>query len=430
MNQSESESIAHCLETAGWHHSHDAKSADVCIVNTCAVTGKASMQSRQAVRRAIRSVAGNAALTVVTGCHAQTDPDEIAEIDGVGMIIGHGDKHRIPEILESLPNSSSGVRIEHRDIRLEKTFSEMPAVAFGSRSRPFLKIQDGCDAFCSYCIVPYARGRSRSMPVDTVMRNIAQFGQAGYKEIVLTGVHLGCYGKDLSPVFSLGDLTDRIVETKPIDRVRMSSVEPHELTDKIIRNVADSDILCDHFHIPLQSGDDGILESMRRPYTNAQFEKLIMKIARLAPDAAIGADTLIGFPGESDAAFENTFSLVERLPISYLHVFPFSPRKGTRAEKLSDTVTHRVITERCERMRALGARKRKAFYEKFAGRTAETLVVNVRDRATGMLRGITSNYIPVLIDGPDTLKNRVIRVKIEKPNESNLVFGITENNPK
>lgn len=417
-NQSESDAIAYGLEASGWRRVGDAESADVCIVNTCAVTGKAAMQSRQAARRAVRS--GGRAKVVVTGCHAQTSPDELAGISGIGMIIGHGDKHRIPEMLKEKPEK----RIAVRDIGRDRRFAEMPSASAGGRSRPFLKIQDGCDSFCTYCIVPYARGRSRSMPVEKALEGIRRFEKNGYREVVLTGIHLGCYGQDLSPPFSLEKLMGRIDESNTACRIRLSSVEPHELTEGIIRRTAGSEIFCRHFHIPLQSGDDGILEKMKRPYTNALFANLVSDIVKQIPEACVGADVLVGFPGETDAAFQNTFNLLETLPVSYLHVFPFSARKGTPAAKFPEVVHPETVKKRCNLLRGLGNRKKAAFYKKFLNKKLEILVESTRDQATGKLKGVSSNYIPVLVDGPDDLKNALVRAEIANVDEMNRVFGV------
>jgi threonylcarbamoyladenosine tRNA methylthiotransferase MtaB len=310
-----------------------------------------------------------------------------------------------------------------QNILSEHHFEHTPAAVSGNRTRPFLKIQDGCDSFCTYCIVPYARGRSRSMLIENVLKNIKQLKQAGYHEAVLTGVHLGAYGLDLSPKTDLTELLHRIVDINPIDRVRLSSIEPHELTDDIIELVAKADIFCHHFHIPLQSGDDLILKKMHRPYTRSLFRNQIRKINELLPDAAIGVDTLIGFPGETQKAFENTYSLIDELPVTYLHVFPFSARKGTPASSYQQPVDSKTIKVRCKIMRDLGHIKKRDFYKKFTGKTVEILIEDKRDKSTGLLKGITSNYIPVHVNGDDNLKNTLVPVKIDSVKIDNTVFG-------
>jgi threonylcarbamoyladenosine tRNA methylthiotransferase MtaB len=420
VNQSESDAMAHELKNSGWHPAPPKEKADLCIINTCTVTQKASMQSRQAVRQAIRSNPG--ARIVVTGCYAQTEPDEIDKINGVHHIIGHADKSKIPDMVLS-KKETPYPRLIRQNIFSEHNFEQTSAAVSGNRTRPFLKIQDGCDSFCTYCIVPYARGRSRSMPIENVLENITQLRQAGYHEVVLTGVHLGAYGLDLSPKTGLTEMLHRICESNPIDRVRLSSIEPHELTDDIIQLVAKADIFCHHFHLPLQSGDDLILKKMHRPYTRSLFRNQIVKINELLPDAAIGVDTLIGFPGETEKAFENTYSLIDQLPITYLHVFPFSARKGTPASHYPQQVDSKTIKARCKKMRSLGLEKKKEFYKKFTGKPVEVLIEDKRDKSTGLLKGISSNYIPVHVTGEDILKNTLAHVRIESVKIDNNVFG-------
>ena len=422
VNQYESDAIAQRLKDLGCLPAGAEEPADLCIINTCTVTQKASMQSRQAVRQFIRS--NPLAQIVVTGCYAQTEPDELEKIDGVHHIIGHGDKHNLPDIVLSQEKSLPSPFLIRRNILHERHFKQIPETVFGNRTRPLLKIQDGCDTFCTYCIVPFARGRSRSMPLENVLKNIHCLKQAGFHEVVLTGVHLGAYGLDLSPQTSLSALLNHIRQSNTMDRVRLSSIEPHELTQDIIKLVAETGNFCDHFHIPLQSGDDRILEKMHRPYTSSFFRDLIVKIKDQVPDAAIGVDILIGFPGETENAFENTYSLIERLPVTYLHVFPFSPRPGTPADKYPQKVPQKIIKVRCEKMRRLGNEKKHAFYKKLTGKTVEVLIEGKRDKTTGLLKGITSSYIPVHVAGKDDLFNTLVQVNIEKIEKNNTVFGV------
>jgi threonylcarbamoyladenosine tRNA methylthiotransferase MtaB len=422
VNQYESDAIAQRLTDLGWVPAGAGEPADLCIINTCAVTGKAAMQSRQAVRQFIRS--NPQAHIVVTGCYAQTDPNELRKIDGVHHIVGHGDKHHIPDIVLSGEKAPFSPALVCRDILYESHFKHIPVTVSGNRTRPFLKIQDGCNAFCTYCIVPYARGKSRSMPPESVLKNIRCLKDAGFHEVVLSGVHLGAYGLDLSPQTRLTDLLIRIRDANGIDRVRLSSIEPKELTQDIVDLVAGSNIFCDHFHIPLQSGDNHVLEKMHRDYSGSFFEDLIFKIKEILPGAAIGADILIGFPGETESAFENTCSLIEKLPVTYLHVFPFSPRPGTPADKYPQKVPAKTIKARCEKIRRLGNEKKKAFYEEFTGKTVRVLIEGKRDAATGLLKGVTSNYIPVHVAGEDTLFNTLVQVTIEKTQKNHAVFGV------
>ena len=262
------------------------------------------------------------------------------------------------------------------------------------------------------------------MALEKVMENIDQLKHAGYQEVVLSGIHLGCYGLDLRPgKVGLIDLLESIDTFRPIDRVRLSSIEPLELTEDIIRLVAASEHICHHFHIPLQSGDDQILERMHRPYTSQKFRDIVSKIHELMPDAAIGVDTLIGFPGETETAFHNTYSLINDLPVSYLHVFPFSSRKGTPAAGYPDQVSKSIIKSRSRRMRTLGMKKKTVFFNKFLGKSLHIIVESKRDSASGHLKGVTSNYIPVIAAGPEELKNRMVKVILDRLNGHHSVFG-------
>jgi len=410
VNRYESDGLAEQLETLGWRPADTQRDPDLVVINTCTVTGKASMQARQAIRKAIREYP--AARIVTTGCYAQASPAEIAEITGVHDIVGQADKHRIPRLLDTYAPGDGGFPSPtKRDMDRVRSFESGDPPVFGSRTRPFLKIQDGCDAFCTYCIVPYTRGRSRSMPPGDVMAHLTALGKGSRLEAVLTGIHLGCYGKDLDPPSDLLALMNRIERVQPLPRVRLSSIEPQELTREIIDCVAASKVFCHHFHIPLQSGDDEILARMKRPYTVEQIKILIRSITRKIPDAAIGLDVLVGFPGENSNAFEKTKDVIQSLPVAYLHVFPFSARPGTPAARFADQVQPDVCKERAKEIRKIGMEKKNRFYEKFLGRPLEILVEDKREPTSGGLKGFSSNYIPVLLDGEDRLKNRLVTVE-------------------
>jgi len=423
VNQYESAGLVESLKSRGWTKAAPGESADLCIVNTCTVTGKASMQARQAVRRAVRENPG--ARIVVTGCYAQTEPEALAQIEGVEAVIGQADKFKIPELIENIAQEpQSKLMSRHADIHRETTFKDLWVSAFDSRTRPFLKVQDGCNAFCTYCIVPHSRGRSRSMPVDGVLKSLLRYNAAGYHEVVLTGIHLGCYGQDLSPATGLLKLLERIDASGFKGRIRLSSIEPLELTDDIIRLVGAHPKFCRHFHMPLQSGDNHILQRMHRPYTSKFFRERVEKITKEIPDAAIGVDTLIGFPGEDRDAFDNTYNLIRELPVAYLHVFPFSPRKGTPAYLYPDQIPAEVSKQRCEKMRLLGAGKREAFYRGNRGKKVEVLVESQRDADTGLLKGLTSNYIPVLLNGSDSLQEHLVNATVDIIDDKLRVYGM------
>ncbi|MBW2568651.1 MAG: tRNA (N(6)-L-threonylcarbamoyladenosine(37)-C(2))-methylthiotransferase MtaB [Deltaproteobacteria bacterium] len=427
VNQYESDAIAQSLQEAGWVSALKGEKTDLFIINTCTVTQKASMQSRQAVRQAIRH--NPKACIIVTGCYAQVEPDEIKKIKGVHYIIGHTEKHKIPEIIisrkekDSLIPESHPLTIRH-DVTHEHKFQQSPVIAaYGNRTRPVLKIQDGCNNFCTYCIVPYARGRSRSMPLEIVLENISRLSRSGCHEVVLSGIDLGRYGMDLLPETSLIKLLKCIHETKTIKRVRLSSIEPEEFSDDIIKIAADSDIFCHHFHTPLQSGDDLILKRMHRHYSRSFFKDMVIRIHEMIPDAAIGVDVLIGFPDETKKAFENTYSLIKKLPVTYLHVFPFSQRKGTPANNYPNQIPPDIIKTRCQKMRELGNNKKMEFYKKLIGKNVEILIEGSQSRSTDYLKGMTSNYVPVFVRGENNLKNCIVQARINKLYGKNAVLG-------
>ncbi|MDJ0803013.1 MAG: tRNA (N(6)-L-threonylcarbamoyladenosine(37)-C(2))-methylthiotransferase MtaB [Desulfobacterales bacterium] len=426
VNQFESDAIAQALESQGWQRAAEEDQAEVCIVNTCTVTGKASMQSRQIIRQFMRREPG--ARIIVTGCYAQTAPDEIEKIGGVDYIIGHFDKSDIPRlIIASLSNPPRQTQRRVRNIHTAKQFSLPPAPAYSRRTRPFLKIQDGCNRFCTYCIVPHARGPSRSMPFETVMACLVDLGRGGYQEVVLTGIHLGAYGQDLDPPSDLIALLRRIEVQRPITRLRLSSIEPDEVNGTLVDLLASSEMICPHLHLPLQSGDDRVLERMHRPYSRMAFAQTVTRIKNAMPGCAIGADILVGFPGEDEAAFERTFELVADLPLAYLHVFPFSARPGTPAYHFCDQVPDAVIKARTAALRKLGQDKKRAFAQAGMASIHAVLVENKRDRRTGWLKGLTANYIPTLLEGDDRLMNRIVTVEPQRLLSDGRLKGIMLN---
>ncbi len=436
VNQYESDGIATQLGKHGYHKVDKGSLADLCIINTCSVTAKASMQSRQAIRKLIRD--NPEAKIIVTGCHSQTEPEQIRSIEGVHHVIGNPDKTRIAhqittncfkELYPSQDESDAVLSICETD-----GYQSFEPAVFGDMTRAYLKIQDGCDAFCTYCIVPYARGKSTSMPESEVMTHLHTLNNSGFKEVILTGIHTGLYGLDLKPGSSITALLKQIIDNQPVDRVRLSSIEPKEITDELIRLMADHSMICNHLHIPLQSGDAGVLEAMGRPYDPAFFKKIIGKIHETIPGVCIGIDVMVGFPSEDEPAFQNTFELIKTLPLSYLHVFPYSPRKGTRAYEMKNQSTHQTIQDRCQVLRDLGALKKRNFLETQMGKPLNGLIQHKADVKTGRLIAITDNYISVILDQPDKnrleqqeqLKGSIVTVTPNQVNMNLQVFGTAE----
>jgi len=408
VNHYESAGIEEKIRSRGFSIVPFRSEADIYIVNTCTVTGKTDYQSRQLIRRAHRT--NPEASIFVTGCYAQTTPEILAALPGVKMVVGTGQKTAIPDLLCKEVGNETIIYV--KNVEDERFLSSLPVTDFHGQTRAYLKIQDGCNAFCSYCIIPYARGRARSLPEDRVIEEVNSLCRTGYREIVLTGIHLGMYGHDLSPGTSLSNLLRRIERETDVERLRISSTEPMEITDRIIELIGSSDILCRHLHIPLQSGDDTILRAMNRNYDSRQFEKRIEAIVGAIPDIGIGIDVIVGFPGEGDEEFENTKAFIERLPIHSLHVFPYSKRPGTAAFSLSTHVPEKIKKERARTLRAIDEEKRLSFNSRFIGKRLSVLVEGTKDRGSGLMKGFSGNYIPMLIEEANpSMTNCIIEVE-------------------
>lgn len=432
VNQAESEALAAHGETAPAARQECATSG-ICIINTCCVTARAAMQSRQAIRKTVRKYPD--AAIVVTGCYAQMKPDEIRDIAGVDHIVGQADKHRLFDFIYAKHSLSArapfspggGVTLP------EKTgFVQMPAPAFGKRTRPFLKVQDGCNAFCSYCIVPYSRGRSRSLPPEMALDEMDALIRKGAKEIVATGIHLGRWGSDLEGGPDLCVLLDALLSHPGLGRLRLSSLEPTEITNPLLDRIESDPRVCRHFHVPLQSGDASVLKRMNRHYGPEAFAETIRRIRSRFKDAAIGADVMAGFPGETDEAFENTRKLIESLPVTYLHVFPFSPRPPAPAASYPDRVPPDVVRERARRLKDLGRKKKEAFHDSMTGRILEVIGESASDEDGFCCKGLSSNYIPVYIHqnetftSADAFVNRLVPCRITGTASRHAVAGIPE----
>ena len=387
-NQFESASLEQMLREAGYTPVPFEQGADLVVVNTCTVTAATDSQSRNLVRRARRLRPD--CRVVVTGCYAQVDPAALLAIPGVSLVLGNEEKQDFLRLLQA--GHAEGTALVSAN-RQALTTSALPVAAFAERSRAFVQIQTGCDAFCAYCIIPYARGRSRSVVAPAVLEQVAQLVAAGYPEIVLTGIHIGQYGADLTPQITLLQLLRQIVAATGVQRLRLGSLEPTEISTELLDWVAQSEIICPHFHIPLQAGDDAVLKRMNRHYTAAQFTELVDQIHRRLPQGAIGLDVIAGFPGETETEFANTLALIEALPISHLHVFPFSRRPGTPAATMSGQIAAEVIKARAATLRALGEVKQQAFARRFVGQILEVVVEGLGKG--GGSRGLSRNYLPV-----------------------------------
>jgi threonylcarbamoyladenosine tRNA methylthiotransferase MtaB len=409
LNQVESQEIGALLEGHGFRVVAAGQAAQVHVINTCTVTGRADFSDRQLVRRVAREQPG--AFLVVTGCYAQTDPEAVAALPGVDLVVGNQEKYRLPELLDSLvKRARPTVRVG--DIGAARAVPIAPFARVAGRSRAFVKIQDGCQHRCAFCIVPAARGRSRSQEPKVVLDQVRGLAAAGYLDITLTGVDIGHYGWDLYPRTTLAALLRTLAEVEGLRWLRLSSVLPSYFTPELVEAVTTLPVMAPHLHLPLQSGSDRVLRLMRRPYHTGMYRALVDRLAAAIPGLGLGADVIVGHPGEGPEEFEATLGLVEALPFSSLHVFSYSDRNGTEAARRPDHVPAVAIRERSRRLRQLGAEKSLAFRRGLVGGRREAVVLEARDRRTGLLAGLTDNYVEVLFEGPDTLGRRIVPLTI------------------
>ncbi len=401
LNMSETGSIAQGFMDRGYDIVEFGDPADVVFINTCTVTDSADSTCRNLIRKA--HTASPEAKIVVAGCYAQMEPEKIASMQGVDLVLGNSEKYKVFEYLNE----------EHeKEIHVDKSweFYSAATTLADSHTRAFLKIQDGCNYVCSFCIIPFARGRSRAISIKDAIIEAEKLVAAGFKEIVLTGVNIGEYEQASGE--RLSDLVQAILNVEGLERFRLSSVEPNTFTDDLIAVLKGSNKVQDHFHVPLQSGDDEILTSMRRKYSVADYKKTITKIMSAFPNAGIGADIIVGYPGETKAQFENTFNLLKELPITHFHVFPYSKRKNTTAAKLENQIHHAVKKERVKTLMMFGDAKLNLFSEDQIGK--KTKVLFERRNKQGMFEGYSSNFVRVMVDTNQDLSNEIREVFISK----------------
>lgn len=408
LNFSETSTIGKILKEAGVRTARKGEVADICIVNTCSVTEVADKKCRQAIHRLAKENPG--AFIVVTGCYAQLKPGQVADIEGVDLVLGAEQKGDLIKYLGDMQKREHGeaVTTASKDIR---KFS--PSCERGDRTRYFLKVQDGCDYFCSYCTIPFARGRSRNGSIVDIVKQAEEVAAEGGKEIVITGVNTGDFGKSTGENFF--DLVKALDEVEGIERYRISSIEPNLLTDEIIEFVSKSKRFMPHFHIPLQSGCDEVLKLMRRRYDTALFAEKIQKIKSLMPDAFIGVDVIVGTRGETEEYFEKAYQFIKGLDVTQLHVFSYSERPGTQALKIDHVVSPDEKHERSQRLLAISDEKTKAFYRKHIGREMKVLMEHSKEGVP--MHGFTDNYIRVELKRDKELDNRIVTVRLEGFNE-------------
>jgi threonylcarbamoyladenosine tRNA methylthiotransferase MtaB len=408
VNQYESAFVEESLLSSGCKKAAADEAADLVIVNGCIVTSAASYQTRQAIRRGIRE--NPRAVTTVVGCYGQVFPEELARIEGLDLIAGNRGKSSFPDLVLNTTRQTQPL-ILREDFTSSAGFEHVPVRRFTGRTRAFLKIQDGCESFCSYCIVPYARGPQRSLEPHKAIGLLKELEKNGHKEVVLTGIHLGTYGTDFGNGMNLYRLLVEIGGNRSQIRVRLSSLEPPEIGSDLIEFMAGHDWMCRHFHISLQSGNDTVLKRMNRRYSVKEFADLVHDIHRHIPRVSLGVDALVGFPGETEREFHATFELLRDLPVAYLHVFPYSKREGTVAAHLPDQLHPAIIKERAALMRGLDKEKRRIFRSSFVGDTFQVLTEGWEPGQAGLARGLSDNYLKFTIPTEGIESNRLIWVK-------------------
>ena len=411
-NQHDTAEMQTLLEKEGFVMVNQREKADAYVINTCTVTQKSDTSSRQAVKKSLEL--NPDALVVFTGCYAQLNPEEAAALPGLDLVLGNADKLEIAKLLKAklrLWKKSEITEIVMSDIHKKRIFRTIPVKSFQGITKAFIKVQTGCNEKCSFCTVVRARGKSVSDNRGNILNNIQEAINADFKEITLTGINLGTWGMDTGETFS--SLVQDIIQLPGDFRVRLSSINPMEIDNDLIRLIAETEKICSHLHIPLQSGDNKILKQMRRNYTREQYIEVIHRAVNTIPNLGLGADVIVGFPGETDVAFENTRKLIEELPFSYLHVFSYSPRRGTEANDYKDDIPGNIKKERNKILTQLIKEKGLEFRNKSLNTIATVLIENQRDKNNGKLKGHTDNYIPISLDGPDPLKNCLIPITLQ-----------------
>ena len=393
LNQYDTEAIRTLVdEGRGFETVGSREVADVYVVNTCSVTARADASARKAIRRI--NAEHPAARIVVTGCYAQRAPGELAALPGVALVVGAADRSRFAELVGHLEDGPPVVAVS--PISTARSFLDVPITEMTEHSRAFVKVQEGCNESCTFCIVPQTRGVSRSRTPASVLDQVRKLVDAGYVEMVLTGVHIGDYGLDLPERRRmLPNLIERILEIEGVERFRLSSIEPASLGDEVIELMAESPKFARHFHLPFQSGSDAVLERMKRRYRAAEFSDLVTRIGERIPDCGIGADVICGFPGETDEDFLRTFEHVERLPITYLHAFTYSSRPGSEAAHFTDQVPAEIGKRRTRALKRLSAEKHRRFAERYVGRVVDVLLEPARRAGAARVGGWTDNYLRV-----------------------------------
>lgn len=422
VNQYETEAMGEMFEKNGYCIVDNELVADVYVINTCTVTNLGDRKSRQFIRRAKRM--NPDAIVAVVGCYSQTAPDEVMSIEGVNIVLGTNDRSKIVEYVQRAMDENDKINLVG-DIMEITEFEEMAIGEVKGKTRAVLKIQEGCNQFCTYCIIPYARGPIRSRKIEDIVNEVKRLAHNDFKEIVLTGIHVASYGKDLENI-TLLDVIKAVHDVEGIERIRLSSIEPTIMTDDFVDTVMKMNKVCPHFHLSLQSGCDETLGRMNRKYTTAQYKEIVNKLREKIQDVSITTDIMVGFPGETDEEFNKTMKFVENIGFSQIHVFKYSPRRGTPASKYDNQVPSNTKNMRSEKLIHLANKYMMEYNEKFVGRTKKVLFETESSELKDYFEGLTDNYIRVFCKSSDPLIGKMIPVKLQEISTEGLAGTLTE----
>ncbi|AWH78140.1 tRNA (N(6)-L-threonylcarbamoyladenosine(37)-C(2))-methylthiotransferase MtaB [Clostridioides difficile] len=407
VNQYETEAMLELFEKDGYEQVNSEEYADVYVINTCTVTHMSDRKSRQYIRRVKKK--NPDAIIAVVGCYSQVSPEEILDIEEVNLVMGTNDRRKIVEEIKKINSSKKVSTVD--DIMKVKAFEEIEISQTNGKTRAFMKIQDGCDRFCTYCIIPYARGRVRSRDIDSIVDEVKKLANNGYKEVVLTGIHVASYGKDLKDRdIKLLDVIKQINQIEKIERIRLSSVEPILFTDEFVNEVLKMDKVCPHYHLSLQSGCDETLKRMNRRYTTLEYKTIVDRLRSKMPDVAITTDVIVGFPGETNEEFKKTYEFLREIELSQMHIFKYSPRKGTPAATMENQVDPQMKHFRSEQLLNLSKVNFNKFATKFIGRELDVLFE--QNIEGNKYEGLTSNYIRVVVESDKNIQGQILKVKI------------------
>ncbi|MBM7614657.1 tRNA (N(6)-L-threonylcarbamoyladenosine(37)-C(2))-methylthiotransferase MtaB [Alkaliphilus hydrothermalis] len=420
VNQYETQAMTELFEKANFTVVPDTETADVYVINTCTVTNVGDKKSRQFIRRAKKN--NPYSIIAVVGCYAQTAPKEVLDIEGVNIVVGTNDRGKIVEYVEECAVDEKINVVD--DIMQVKEFEELSVQEIKGKTRAFLKIQEGCNQYCAYCIIPYARGPIRSRRAPEIIKEVKTLVSNGFQEVVLTGIHVASYGKDLREKNALIELLKEVNRVDGLKRIRLSSLEPTLITEEFIKELAGLEKICPHFHLSLQSGSDSILKRMNRRYTTEEYRQIVHRIRWYYPKIALTTDIIVGFPGETDEDFETTYNFVEEMAFSDIHVFKFSPRKGTPAADFSDQVDGIKKHHRSEKLIALGLKMRAEYQSQFIGEVKEVLFEAASKDLEGFFEGLTDNYLKIVAPFQAGLEGQICNVLLEESKDEYITGKI------